>query len=96
MVPFGRNKEFVGREHALKRLLQLVPPSHERDNCQRTVVEGLGGVGKTQIALEVVYRIRDEYPDCHIFCVPQSMLLALRMPTEILAGSSRFLGLIAI
>jgi hypothetical protein len=33
-------------------------------------IVGLGGVGKTQIALETAFRIRDKYPDCSVFWVP--------------------------
>ena len=46
------------------------PPSAHKDDCQRTAVEGLGGVGKTQVALEAAYRIRDENPACSVFWVP--------------------------
>ncbi|KAL2138102.1 hypothetical protein VTI28DRAFT_7469 [Corynascus sepedonium] len=66
LVPFGRNKDFVGRESTLARLLERIPPSADRDDCQRTAIEGLGGVGKTQIALEAAFQVRDEHPDCHI------------------------------
>lgn len=47
-----------------------IPPSLEVDDCQRTAIEGLGGVGKTQIALEAAFRVRDQYPGCSIFWVP--------------------------
>ncbi|KAI0808469.1 hypothetical protein GGR55DRAFT_696601 [Xylaria sp. FL0064] len=70
MVPFGRNHHFVGREPILKQLFEKVPPSASKDDCQRTAIEGLGGIGKTQIALEAAYRIRDRYLDCSIFWVP--------------------------
>ncbi|KAI0875082.1 TPR-like protein [Hypoxylon argillaceum] len=70
MVPFGRNDHFVGRDAILEQLLNKIPPNANKDDCQRTVVEGLGGIGKTQIALEAAYRIRDIYPDCSVFWVP--------------------------
>ncbi|RYO74783.1 hypothetical protein DL766_009441 [Monosporascus sp. MC13-8B] len=70
MVPFGRNEDFIGRESILQELLERVPPSTKRDNCQRTAVEGLGGVGKTKVALEAAYRIRDQHPACSVFWVP--------------------------
>src|SRR5215472_6794436 len=70
MVPFGRNEAFVGRESVLQQLLQRIPPDLNEDNCQRTAITGLGGVGKTQIALEAVYRIHGKGPDCSIFWVP--------------------------
>ncbi|RYP75129.1 hypothetical protein DL771_002590 [Monosporascus sp. 5C6A] len=70
MVPFGRNKEFVGRDHILQQLLTRIPPSANKDDCQRMAIEGLGGVGKTQIALEAAYRVRDMDLDCSVFLVP--------------------------
>ncbi|KAK8128013.1 hypothetical protein PG984_009121 [Apiospora sp. TS-2023a] len=51
-------------------LLERVPPSAQENDCQRIVIEGLGGVGKTQIALEAVYLFRKRYPDCSVFWVP--------------------------
>lgn len=54
----------------MQRLLQWIPPSAHKDDCQRTAVDGLGGVGKTQVALEAAYRIRDENPACSVFWVP--------------------------
>jgi len=70
IVPFGRNDDFIGREAALSLLLEKIPPSAKRDRCQRTAVEGLGGIGKTQIALEAAFQVRDRYPDCSVFWVP--------------------------
>ncbi|KAH7010456.1 hypothetical protein EDB80DRAFT_642967 [Ilyonectria destructans] len=70
MVPLGRNKGFVGRESILHQLLHHIPPSVNPDDCQSTVIEGLGGIGKTQVAIEAAYRVRDEHPDCSVFWVP--------------------------
>ncbi|KAK4220778.1 hypothetical protein QBC38DRAFT_449744 [Podospora fimiseda] len=70
IVPFGRNKEFVGREAILADLLTRILPNTDKADCQRTTIEGLGGVGKTQIALEAAFRIGDALPDCSVFLVP--------------------------
>ena len=70
LVPFGRNKGFVGRGLILESLLSRIPPTTDEDDCQRTVIEGLGGVGKTQIALEAVYRVHKMDPECSVFWVP--------------------------
>ena len=70
LVPFGRNMDFVGRQEMMGRLLQRIPPDVERDRCQRTAIEGLGGVGKTQMALESAYQVRDRDRHCSIFWVP--------------------------
>ncbi len=69
MVPFGRNEGFVGRESILQQLLERIPPTANKDDCQRTAIEGLSGVGKTQIALEAAFQIRDEHR-CSVFWVP--------------------------
>ncbi|KIM98571.1 hypothetical protein OIDMADRAFT_167357 [Oidiodendron maius Zn] len=69
IVPFARNRDFVGREEILERLLKIILPSADKDVCQRTAIEGPGGVGKTQIALEAAFRIRDQHPDRSVFWV---------------------------
>ncbi|KAK8009153.1 hypothetical protein PG991_011704 [Apiospora marii] len=69
LVPFQRNKLFVGRKDILAQLQETIPPTAS-DTCQRTVVEGLGGIGKTQVALEAACRVRAAYPDCAVFWVP--------------------------
>lgn len=67
MVPFAQNSRFVGRGEemsVLENLLtQTVGPS-------KIAVCGLGGVGKTQIALELAYRTRSRDPCCSIFWIP--------------------------
>lgn len=70
MVPFGRNESFVGRENILRRLLERIPPDASLDTCQRVALEGLGGVGKTQIAIEAIYQLHHRDPNCSIFWVP--------------------------
>jgi tetratricopeptide (TPR) repeat protein len=70
MVPFGRGDGFVGRESIMCQILERIPPSRNEDDCQRTAIEGLGGVGKTRIALEAAFRVREQYPDCSVFWVP--------------------------
>ncbi|KAJ6014714.1 TPR-like protein [Penicillium herquei] len=58
MVPFGRNPDFTGRESIVDQLCKQVDPIAENETCQRTAVLGLGGTGKTQVALELAYRLR--------------------------------------
>ena len=36
----------------------------------KCAIWGLGGVGKTQVLLELVYRTRDKYPNCSILWIP--------------------------
>ena len=80
VVPFDRNKDFVGRESILAQLLETIPPSTDNDTCQRTAIEGLGGVGKTQIASEAAFRVREKHRDCSVFWVPAIDAATLRGP----------------
>lgn len=40
------------------------------DGAKKLAITGLGGVGKTQVALELAYRMRDREPECSIFWIP--------------------------
>jgi tetratricopeptide (TPR) repeat protein len=40
------------------------------EGCRRLAIHGLGGCGKTALALETAYRTREKYPACAIFWVP--------------------------
>ncbi|MCG8353004.1 MAG: tetratricopeptide repeat protein [Chloroflexales bacterium] len=54
----SRNRQFVGREadlRALARLLKGATPVVV-DRAQTVVISGMGGVGKTQLAVEFAYR----------------------------------------
>jgi hypothetical protein len=70
LLPFGQNDDFVGREETLEALLGMLPPKTRLNDCQRIAIEGLGGVGKTQIALHAAYLIHNQDPDCSVFWVP--------------------------
>ncbi|KFX88591.1 hypothetical protein O988_08963 [Pseudogymnoascus sp. VKM F-3808] len=73
IVPFSRNKNFVGREQELSTLGQW---SKSEDVSHNMAVFGLGGVGKTQIALEFAYRMREQNPEYSVYWVPATDHLA--------------------
>jgi len=55
-LPFPRNKFFTGREEVLNRLYKNF------NSSERTqALNGLGGIGKTQTAMEYAYRHRQDY-----------------------------------
>jgi NB-ARC domain len=41
-----------------------------KSRCERVAFYGLGGVGKTQIALEFVHQLQEREPDCSVFWIP--------------------------
>ena len=71
VVPFERNIHFVGRTASLEKLEEGL---FADDRFQKFAITGLGGVGKTQIALELVYRARQNHPECFIFWVPATSM----------------------
>jgi transcriptional regulator with XRE-family HTH domain len=61
LVPLKRNPLFTGRERILEELHTRLGANQTVALTQSTAVHGLGGVGKTQIALEYAYRYALEY-----------------------------------
>jgi hypothetical protein len=69
LVPFGRNKQFVGRHAQLEEVFAKLDLEGSEDDCQRVAIAGLGGIGKTQIALEAAFRIHEQCPSRSIFWI---------------------------
>ncbi|MBN1139102.1 MAG: hypothetical protein JXM73_21155 [Anaerolineae bacterium] len=61
-VPFPRNQDFVGREADLQQLHALLLAGDSPVGVQPAGLTGMGGIGKTQLAVEYAYRYRQVYP----------------------------------
>src|SRR6266487_4599894 len=60
-IPYPRNPYFTGREELLRRLAASLRAGETVGISQPQAVSGLGGVGKTQLALEYAYRYYQDY-----------------------------------
>ncbi|KAJ4286311.1 hypothetical protein N0V90_013345 [Kalmusia sp. IMI 367209] len=53
-----------------REMVQIGTLLANESRCERVAITGLGGVGKTQIALEFAHRWREKYADCAVFWIP--------------------------
>src|SRR5262249_51188060 len=60
-IPYPRNPFFTGREGVLAQLRETLASSSATALTQSQAICGLGGIGKTQTAVEYAYRYRDSY-----------------------------------
>jgi tetratricopeptide (TPR) repeat protein len=60
-LPYDRNPFFTGREEVLKRLHDTLRAGKTTALTQPQAISGLGGIGKTQTAVEYAYRYQDDY-----------------------------------
>src|SRR5215212_5102869 len=60
-APLG---DFVGREREIQTLINAL--RRESHACI-SGISGMGGIGKTELALFVAEQLRDEYPDAQFF-----------------------------
>jgi tetratricopeptide (TPR) repeat protein len=77
MVPYERNQIFVGRDTFLQKLhAQFEVTTSAAPYHGRVALFGLGGIGKTQTALEFIYRSQTSYSRIYwISAVTQESLL---------------------
>ncbi|KAL7943744.1 P-loop containing nucleoside triphosphate hydrolase protein [Trichoderma barbatum] len=66
VLPFPHNEDIIRRPEIVAQLDELLSPSKEGRYCS-AALWGLSGSGKTQIALDYIYRRNHEDPACDIF-----------------------------
>jgi tetratricopeptide (TPR) repeat protein len=85
-VPYQHNPYFVGRETILQSLRQRLIPGEKATTLTQSI-SGLGGIGKTQIAVEYAHRYGEQY-EAVLWIQADSQEVAmvglLRLATEVL------------
>jgi TIR domain/NB-ARC domain len=77
-IPYPRNPFFLGRETELLQVRRHLHTGEATALSQPQAISGLGGIGKTQLALEYAYRYHQDY---------QAVLWAGAESTEALVSS---------
>jgi tetratricopeptide (TPR) repeat protein len=60
-LPYQRNPFFTGREEVLQRVHEALHQQQSALLSQSSALSGLGGIGKTQTAIEYAYRYANDY-----------------------------------
>lgn len=82
--------DFVGREQEIETLINAL---RQGSRASITGISGMGGIGKTELALFVAQRLAGEYPDAQFFINLQGTDSNPRQPQEVMALCIRaFLG----
>ncbi|USP73041.1 hypothetical protein yc1106_00315 [Curvularia clavata] len=69
IMPFSRDESFIGREDSI---VQIDDRRAAASTHTRIALVGLGGVGKSQIAIEYAYRARDAVPQMSVLWIHAS------------------------
>ena len=75
-MPFHQISGFVGRTNELRDLKQKLLKT---DGRRVVSVLGLGGVGKSRLALELIHQIKSEHPHCSILWVQAAEQLTFEL-----------------
>ena len=71
-VPLDENDSFVGREDVIGRLMDTLLVKKRN----RVAEFGMGGVGKTQVALRMAHMLEYQDPGCSILWLPAFSMAA--------------------
>ncbi|MEV5986792.1 BTAD domain-containing putative transcriptional regulator [Streptomyces sp. NPDC052051] len=85
--------DFAGRERELRRLLELAEPP-EGDAVRIVAIDGMGGSGKTALAVRAAHRLADRYPDGRLYADLRGFTPGERprSPAAVLGALLRTLG----
>ncbi|PIG87297.1 kinesin light chain [Aspergillus arachidicola] len=83
-LPLERNRQFIGRNAELDTLKQKLLVT---EDCQKVALSGLGGIGKTQVALQFAYSVKEDCPDYSIFWVQALSMETFELSCREIAGA---------
>ena len=83
-LPLERNHKFIGRNAELDTLKQKLLVNKD---CQRVALSGLGGIGKTQVALQFAYSIKENCSEYSIFWVQALSMEIFELSCREIAGA---------
>ncbi|KAK5077403.1 hypothetical protein PMZ80_011240 [Knufia obscura] len=89
VVPFERNPRFTGRE---TQLGDLQGKLFAKGHTSKIAITGLGGVGKTQLVLELLYRTKTKHKGCSVLWIPATNTESLHQGYLIVARQLEIAG----
>jgi len=66
IVPYARNDKFFGYESQLAKLEDMALAGQQ---ATKIVITGPGGIGKSQLVLELAYRSQEKHKNCAVFWI---------------------------
>src|SRR5277367_243136 len=61
LVPYDKNEQFTGRTNVLRQLREMLCEVVPKQQSHRVALHGMGGIGKTQIAIAYAHEYKDQY-----------------------------------
>ncbi|KFA70623.1 hypothetical protein S40285_09275 [Stachybotrys chlorohalonatus IBT 40285] len=93
VIQFSRDQDFIDRGTAIDQgtILDQIIQKCRRPGS-RTALVGLGGVGKSQLAIEYAYRLREQSPETWVFWIHASNAARFEQSIRDIADCAKIYG----